>query len=515
MPYEYEIPAINGKPLVEIPKELKDKVIDYIVLRDKIIIKASDLVDQLLYDTRVKVRDELGRLVKSITEYSYPSTASAIVCKDEDYVYAWKPANNFKGYILIDKGEAGVEDAEVIQAGINEARAGKLFIAKGSYDLKGTELQIPAGITIEGEGFQGSSATHIYTSETQTNLIKKAQDVARIIIRDIYFDGNNKATNVLNLSNEPGAISGTSFQIRLQNVHCRNANGGYAVDLTGCEDSQMLGCLIAGKVRWEIPGGAGWITDTYISEELEANAQMLKISGSTIHGIKQIGNHALQYLKIDGCYLYQSSTDGIVIHAKDHRIVSCTLDECYIICNAENGKFFSGEISRHITVQGSILWHGDYNVMLADITSQFSSSNVYAILRLEDTFRYGSGTITPYPDVVDFILTGKNFSLGAGSITATNKYLYSGEVTGFAVDSTGVKTKTVTLPAKLPGGFTPQFQLTLRNATATDWDGFVYYDNIAKDANGNVVSFDINVVVTTASATSGATVDVVWQMIEP
>jgi len=130
MPYEYEIPAVNGKPLVEIPKELKDKVIDYTVLRDKIIIKASDLVDQLLYDTRVKVRDELGRLVKSITEYSYPPTASAIVCKDEDYVYAYRPSNNFKGYILIDKGEAGVEDAKVIQKAITEIPSnGEIFIS--------------------------------------------------------------------------------------------------------------------------------------------------------------------------------------------------------------------------------------------------------------------------------------------------------------------------------------------------------------------------------------------------
>jgi len=153
MPYEYEIPAVNGKPLVEIPKELKDKVIDYTVLRDKIIIKASDLVDQLLYDTRVKVRDELGRLVKSITEYSYPPTASAIVCKDEDYVYAYRPANNYKGYILIDKGEAGVEDAKVIQKAIDivhEKGGGKVFIAADKY--KG-EINPKPNVVIEGEGF--------------------------------------------------------------------------------------------------------------------------------------------------------------------------------------------------------------------------------------------------------------------------------------------------------------------------------------------------------------------------
>ena len=111
----------------------KRQVIYYRVLRDKIIIKASDLVDQLLYEPRVKIKDELGRIVSRITEYSYPPVASAIVCKDEDYVYAYRPANNWKGYILIDKGEAGVEDAKVIKKVFEIG--GKIILMPATYKL--------------------------------------------------------------------------------------------------------------------------------------------------------------------------------------------------------------------------------------------------------------------------------------------------------------------------------------------------------------------------------------------
>jgi len=200
MPYVYEIPAVNGKPLVEIPKELKDKVIDYTVLRDKIIIKASDLVDQLLYEPRVKVRDEMGRIVSRITEYSYPPVASAIVCKDEDYVYAYRPANNFKGYILIDKGEAGVDDAKVIQIAVNSiAEQGTVSIAKDDYNID-SEITIPSGVSVFGE--KGKSYTRGGTTDKSKAVTLKAMVGINSIfkvegksnIENIEFDANNLAS---------------------------------------------------------------------------------------------------------------------------------------------------------------------------------------------------------------------------------------------------------------------------------------------------------------------------------
>jgi len=53
-----------------------------------------------------------------IADRSHPPVTSAVVEipeYDPDHVYAWKPANNYKGWKLIARGEAGVDDADIIQ----------------------------------------------------------------------------------------------------------------------------------------------------------------------------------------------------------------------------------------------------------------------------------------------------------------------------------------------------------------------------------------------------------------
>jgi len=69
-----------------------------------------------------------------IADRSHPPVASAVVEKpeyDPDHVYAWKPANNYKGWKLIARGEAGVDDAEVplaIQKAIYSTPQGTIII---------------------------------------------------------------------------------------------------------------------------------------------------------------------------------------------------------------------------------------------------------------------------------------------------------------------------------------------------------------------------------------------------
>jgi len=63
-----------------------------------------------------------------IAERSHPPVASAVVEKpeyDPDHVYAWKPAENYKGWKLIDRGEAGVDDASVIQSALDSLTANR------------------------------------------------------------------------------------------------------------------------------------------------------------------------------------------------------------------------------------------------------------------------------------------------------------------------------------------------------------------------------------------------------
>jgi len=74
-----------------------------------------------------------------IADRSHPPVASAVVEipeYDPDHVYAWKPANNYKGWKLLDRGEAGVDNAEVIQSALDVK--GLVYLSDGEYVLNDT-----------------------------------------------------------------------------------------------------------------------------------------------------------------------------------------------------------------------------------------------------------------------------------------------------------------------------------------------------------------------------------------
>jgi len=131
-----------------------------------------------------------------IADRSHPPVASAVVEKpeyDPDHIYAWKPANNYKGWKLIARGEAGVDDAEVIQGAVdkvNSSGGGVIRIARGEYTIK-QKINIYAGIHIVGEG---KSVTKL-TNQTYDYVFHKATDGVIHIdnppsIRDLSIEGN-------------------------------------------------------------------------------------------------------------------------------------------------------------------------------------------------------------------------------------------------------------------------------------------------------------------------------------
>jgi len=86
--------------------------------------------------------------------FSSPPVASAVVeipDWDSDHIYAWKPANNYKGWKLIDRGEVGVDDASVIQAAINSVDRGVVFIKSGTYYIN-NEILLKSNVRVVGEG---------------------------------------------------------------------------------------------------------------------------------------------------------------------------------------------------------------------------------------------------------------------------------------------------------------------------------------------------------------------------
>jgi len=89
-----------------------------------------------------------------IADRSHPPVASAVVEKpeyDPDHIYAWKPANNYKGWKLIDRGEAGVDAAAIVNQAINEvynAGGGTVKIAS-DLDITAT-IQVKHNVVLEG-----------------------------------------------------------------------------------------------------------------------------------------------------------------------------------------------------------------------------------------------------------------------------------------------------------------------------------------------------------------------------
>jgi len=76
-----------------------------------------------------------------IADRSHPAVASAVVEIpewDPTHVYAWKPANNYKGWKLIDRGEAGVDDASVIKEAYNSINEFDTLILKGTFNITET-----------------------------------------------------------------------------------------------------------------------------------------------------------------------------------------------------------------------------------------------------------------------------------------------------------------------------------------------------------------------------------------
>lgn len=129
-----------------------------------------------------------GSRYPSLVDRIHPPVASAVVEipeYDPDHVYAWKPANNYKGWKLIDRGEAGVDDASVTQSAINSvynSNGGAVYL-KGVFTIT-QRITVKKGVwlcgngryiyeedKIYGSGLYGSITDYILELEKETYLI--------------------------------------------------------------------------------------------------------------------------------------------------------------------------------------------------------------------------------------------------------------------------------------------------------------------------------------------------------
>jgi len=308
----------------------------------------------------------------------------------------------------------GVDDHLEIQAAIDALPSGgETKLSVGTFNISSKLVLKHSGDTLKGQNY---NKTIVKASGAMSEMLDITDGIGRNLIEDIYFDGDSKATNIIDFTQS----SSDAYNQRFNRVHTRNANGGYDFILNGNEDTSLTGCLVAGKVQWYVPGGAAWITDTYIGDDLEAQAQVLSVSGSVLYGVVNTGTSALQVVRLDGVYLYESS-GGKNMDGSGVRIVYASLKNCYIINTTSNGAVISGEISRGVAIEQSHIYHEDIDIYLTDATSQFS--NAKARLHLQDVFKTsGIGTLTNLAPTADIVLTTQNsFTVASGEIVTISK----------------------------------------------------------------------------------------------
>jgi len=162
-----------------------------------------------------------------IADRSHPPVASAVVEIpewDPDHVYAWKPADNYKGWKLIARGEAGVDDAAVIQAAIDTVYnngGGLIKLRKGTF-LIDSQISIPDKIYLVGEGMY-STILRANTDLPSLILIQKIEE---------YFEGILLADMMIHMNHNAGdgvIVDGTGRSVFIERCRVSYASqNGYA-----------------------------------------------------------------------------------------------------------------------------------------------------------------------------------------------------------------------------------------------------------------------------------------------
>ena len=165
-----------------------------------------------------------GNTLTDATESEYDESThikgpySAIVYKDGSSVYA-EDANG----TTIAEGEAGVDDASVIQSAINNG--GKVFITVGAYFADDIAINNP--VIIEGAGggtrIRGGSDKHVFIIG-QNGSYSQANPLAKVVIRDMEIGGSSSQYG-------KGAIDAAyTDHLQIENLYIPYISGS-AIDL--------------------------------------------------------------------------------------------------------------------------------------------------------------------------------------------------------------------------------------------------------------------------------------------
>ena len=163
----------------------------------------------------------------------HPPVASAVVEKpewDPTHVYAWKPANNYKGWKLIDRGEAGVDDASVIQSALDSLTSGRTW----------KETVVLIGDFIVSQTIKLPSYTVLDLTQAK---IKLSDDANVDILTNSDSDSGNVEIEILGGVIDGNKANQTAGQTRLGIVLTKVTNfkiDGTTVKNVGTSDSNDI-----------------------------------------------------------------------------------------------------------------------------------------------------------------------------------------------------------------------------------------------------------------------------------
>jgi len=273
----------------------------------------------------------------------HPPTANAVVYKTEDKVIAKKYSEKRDRWIRIARGEAGVDDAEVIQKALDSLTTGKILIKRGTYLLNNYILLQKSNVTIEGEGFntvlKQSDNANLPLILGQQHEFTTVVDIMNIIIRNLVID-YNKANNT-HESDGNGIVLENVCKFVVQNVLVKDV---YRIGIL------VRGASEGGTIKANIVTDCGdgiWVTCSGVKN--------IEIEGNIISGYERYGIAVEDYAEkvvISGNLVKSIKTEGpigIALTPGNKNVVTGN-----IVLYGEKGIFVAGQgniVSNNIVIE--------------------------------------------------------------------------------------------------------------------------------------------------------------------
>jgi len=428
---------------------------------------------------------ELWRGIHRRNPLSFKKPYSFLVYKDRD-VYM---AEDWRGRIRYEDDDA----SEVIPSCIDALpdTGGKIFLKSGTYECEPDRIVLKKWITLVGEGKHN---TWLKAKSGGTAILKHDGEATSLRIADLAIDCNGLVDYGIDF--EQSALR--SAQNRIENVKVINAKT-YSMRFVD-EDGMVTYGNVAEDIYIDVTGG---YHRDYGSryETIHVQAQGLHLFGTTFYGIKSLSE--LGILTVKGCYVYQSPDTKIIFDAGDGTFTIIVVEDSRLIITDAGdvlGASGTGSLRYFASLRNVyIRYKADTN--LVNIPATYTGVNS-ARVWLENIVSYTAegATLTTAGASNGCAIFGREV------LHEKRGVLQSGHTGAIYVDSTGVKTVSVSFPIAFPTDYVPRVLASVWHMV--DADDAVFTLGV-RDVSET--GFVIVVNVSTASSVSGGRIYVYWE----